>query len=291
MSEQHERPIDRVVAALRSDPVDLAGDLEEVRTRFAQLGSHGVAPGEVDKYLADIGGVAVLDIPGSAEGVIVFVHAGGYIAGSATSSFALSRRLTQITGRRVVSVDYRLAPEHPFPAARDDVIDVYRSLLEEAPSVAFVGASAGGGIALHALMELRDRGEPLPRAVVFLSPFTDLTQRGASYEWNASIDPSLSMEGLAAGVDAYGAPHPNQLRPTPTNLHGFPPTHVVAGSREILLSDALDLATAAAGAHVHTSLEVWPEMVHVFPTFAGVLDEGIVALQRIGAFLDDWMPG
>jgi monoterpene epsilon-lactone hydrolase len=288
---QHERPIDRLVAALRSDPIDLAGDLQEVRSRFARLGSQGIVPGEAKEYCTEIAGLPVLDLPGRAEGVVVFLHAGGYIAGSATSSFALSRRLAEITGRRVVSVDYRLAPEHPFPAARDDVLAVHRALVEETSRVAFVAASAGGGIALHALMEIRDRGEPLPRAVSLLSPFTDLTQRGSSYEWNSSIDPSLTLAGLAAGARAYAAPHPADLRPSPTNLRGIPPIQIQAGSREILLSDALDLAAAAAGADVHTALEVWPEMVHVFPTFAGVLDEGIAALRRIGAFLDDWMPG
>lgn len=288
-----ERPIDRVVAALRADPVDLAGDLVHVRARFEQLGARDPMSDGAESHRTDLGGVSVLDLPGpQAAGAVIFVHAGGFLAGSAAGSFALALRLARALERRVISVDYRLAPEHPFPAARDDVVAVLRAVAAEvgAERVALVGASAGGGIGLHALREARDRGEALPAAVSLLSPFTDLTLGGASYEWNSARDPSLTRTGLAAGVRAYAADDPLELRPSARNLRGLPPLQIQAGSREILLSDSLDLATEAARADVHVSLDVWPDMVHVFPTFAGVLEEGMGALRGIGSFLERWIP-
>ncbi|WP_341578391.1 alpha/beta fold hydrolase [Microbacterium schleiferi] len=290
---QGERPIDRVVAALRADPVDLADDLARVRARFEQLGERDPLATGAESYRARIGGVSVLDIPVSpSEAPVVFVHSGGFIAGSAAGSFALARRLADTVGRRVVSVDYRLAPEFPFPAARDDVIAVLDTLGRGiAPErIAVVGASAGAAIALHALRELRDQGRGLPGAVSLLSPFTDLTLSGSSFAWNHVRDPSLTRSGLAAGARAYGASDSEGLRPTMTNLRGFPPLQVQVGSREILLSDSLDLVREAARADIPVSLEIWAEMVHVFPTFAAVLDEGATALRRIGTFLERWIP-
>jgi acetyl esterase/lipase len=287
-----DKPIDRVIAALRANPIDFAGDVAELRRSFEAVGRRPDPATDVFSE-TEIGGVPVLELPGDpSRGTVLFAHSGGYVAGSAAGSFGLAAGLAQVTGRRVVSVDYRLAPEHPFPAGRDDALAVYRGLLAagHAPAgIAFAGASAGAGLVLHAMQHLRDAGEPLPAAAVLLSPFSDLTVSGSSYALNAERDPSLTREGLAAAARHYAATGLAAERPSAAGLRGLPPLQVHAGSIEILLSDAVDLAAEAAAADVHVELEVWPGMVHVFPTFAALLPEGGEALHRVAAFVERWM--
>lgn len=291
---QQEKPIDGIIAALRAAPLDFAGDLDVVRERFERLGMRDLPGGAARGVHGEVGGVPIIDHiaeSGARSGVVIFVHAGGYVAGSAASSAALATRTASAARRRVVSVDYRLAPEHPFPAARDDVLAVYRGLLSEyrPGEIALVGASAGAGIVLQALMALRDAGEAIPAAGVLFSPFADLTLGGASYVFNAPRDPSLTPDGLRAAAAAYAVATPTTLAPTPEALRGLPPLQVHAGSIEILLSDSLAIADAGAEADVHVELHVWPGMVHVFPTFAAHLIEGRDALRMAGAFVDRWV--
>lgn len=293
MNTPAARPIDLVIARLRADPIDFAGDITEVRRRFQALTR---PPGDDEATVQEsvMDGVPVLDTGAGVESsVVVFAHAGGYVAGSAAASLPLTLDLARATGRRVVSVDYGLAPEHPFPVARDEIVAVYEHLREAgtpAHSIAFVGASAGGGLVLQAARAIRDRGSPLPAALAVLSPFSDLTLTGESVETNAARDPSLTRRGLAAAAAHYAATK-SDLAPDVDSLRRLPPLYVQVGSLEILLSDAIQLAARAGMADVHAVLEVWPGMVHVFPTFAAVLPEGVEALRRIGTHLDKWMPG
>lgn len=281
-------PVDAVVAALRANPLDFAGDLAELRERFDALGRR---PEGVEILSVEVDGIRVIELPGDpARGPVVFAHAGGYVAGTAESTLGLTASLARATGRRVLSVDYSLAPEHPFPTARDEVVRVYRALLADGvdpASVSFVGASAGGGLVVQALQHLRDSGVPMPGAAAVISPFSDLTLSGESFEANAHRDPSLTRSGLAAAAAHYCA-DPDAMAPTVASLRGLPPLQVHAGSIEILLSDATRLAARAAAADVHTTLEIWPGMVHVFPTFAALIPEGEQALRAIGAHLDRW---
>ncbi|MFV0434003.1 MAG: alpha/beta hydrolase [Leucobacter sp.] len=287
------RPVDAVIAAMRENPLDFAGDIPELRERFEAL---GVRPDAAIHPFAEssIDGVPVLELVGDEQrGTVLFVHAGGYVAGSAAGSFGLAAALARESGRRVLSVDYSLAPEHPYPVARDEIVRVYEQLLCDGidpRALSFVGASAGGGLVLQALQHLRDTGRPLPGAAALLSPFLDLTLSGQSYGWNADRDPSLTARGLAAAAAHYAPSSADRgaLRPTPDSLRDLPPTQVHVGSIEILLSDSTDFAAAAAAADVRVELEVWPGMVHVFPTFAALLPEGVEALRRVGAFLDRW---
>ncbi len=295
-----DTPVAAVIAALRANPLDFAGSIPELRAGFERLGARPDPDDSIEELL---GGVPVrrflpasqaratkADEAAGRPGAVLFLHAGGYVAGSALGSSGLARALSSATAREVISVDYRLAPEHPFPAAREDALAAYQALLDaHAPGdIAFVGASAGGGIVVQALMELGGRGLPMPAAAAVISPFVDLTASGRSYGLNADRDPSLTRSGLEAAARHYAATG-RALDPASGPLRGFPPTQIHVGSLEILLSDSTDLAARLAGDDVHVELEVWPGMVHVFPTFSARLAEGAEALERIGAHLDRWM--
>lgn len=290
---QESKPIDVIVAGLRRDPIDFTGDVEQIRSRIAGLHADAVPPDDVDQAKSRISGVPVLDLPGTGRaGAVIFAHGGGYVAGSAAGSHDLVARIGRVTGRRVVSVDYRLAPEHPYPAARDDLVSVYRGLLAEgcAPKeLAFVGSSAGAALTLEALTFLRDSGDQLPAAAVLLSPLSDHSLSGASYAFNAARDPSLTKEGVAACVNHYRNGAEAFEPPNPDSYRGLPPLQVHVGSIEILLSDSIAVATAAASADVRVDLQVWPHMVHAFPTFAGQLGEGVEALEILGRFVLRWL--
>lgn len=280
--------VDEIIALLRADPVDLAGDLASVRARFATLAGADRPPPPATVRSATAAGVPVLEIthPDDGPGVVLFVHAGGYIAGSAEASLPLAARIARAAGRRLISVDYALAPEHPFPIARDQIAAVYDAVIDEGvrpAEVALVGASAGGGIALQFLVATT--AAP-PGALVVLSPFADLELLGESMERNAPNDPSLTRSGLERCADDYlGAVPAVEADVLHAPLGHFPPTLVQVGSLEILQDDSVRLAAALARAGVEVRLENWAGMVHVFPTFAGALAEGREAIEGIGAFI------
>jgi len=292
---ESEDPVDLVSAALRANPLDFAGDIPDLRTRFERLGARPDAGASREEALGDVPARRFLPRGIAADaarraGAVLFFHAGGYVAGSALGSSGLASALAAATGRPVISVDYRLAPEHPFPAARVDALTAYAALLDahDPGEIALVGASAGGGIVVQALMAMRERGLRMPGAAALVSPFVDLTASGGSYRINAERDPSLTRRGLVAAASHYAASGP-PVDPASASLAGFPPTQIHVGSIEILLSDSIGLAARLAEDDVHVELEVWPRMVHVFPTFAERLVEGTEALRRIGAHLDRWL--
>jgi epsilon-lactone hydrolase len=228
---------------------------------------------------------------------IIALRGGGYCLGSLASNRHFGGLLAEVSGSRVLSVGYRNAPEHPFPAALDDVLDTYRWLLatgtDPAP-VAIAGNSAGGGLALSVLLALRDAGDPLPAAAIALSPWTDLAATGESLRTNAAtevlLDPVHLPATAALYVDTEHLCHP-YVSPLYGDLTGLPPLLVQASTSEILLDDATRLADRARGAGVDVTLHLADGVPHVWHLFADALPEAVDALVDLALWLDDRVSG
>ena len=206
-----------------------------------------------------------------------------------TSKFARLARC------RVVSIDYRLAPEHQFPAAIEDSVCAYRALLAEghkASNIAIGGESAGGGLAVATLVAARDRRLSMPAALIALSPWTDMRCESESFRTKADVDPLLTRRSLKEMADAYlgGAdPLDGRASPAMAKLVGLPPMLVHVGSEEVLLDDSWALVKVAKAANVQARLEVWPEMIHVWHMFHPMLPEGAQAIEALAGFvLEKW---
>jgi len=233
-----------------------------------------------------------LEPPAAREGAaVLYFHGGGYVIGSPRSHRHLAAAIGRAARARVLLPDYRLAPEHPFPAAVDDAVAAYRWLLDRghAPSgIALAGDSAGGGLVVATLLALRERRLPKPAACACISPWVDLTFSGGSYATKAASDPIVTWEGVTEMARAYvgkGDARAPLVSPLFADLTGLPPLLIHVGSEEVLLDDAVVLAERARAAGVETSLEVWPEMIHVWHWFLPMLDEAQVAVDRIGEFV------
>ena len=222
--------------------------------------------------------------------VILYVHGGGYVMGSAGSHRDMTGRLSQAAGARVLSLNYRLAPEHPFPAPVDDALAAYRWLLGQgiqASNIAIAGDSAGGGLALAALLAIRDAGEPVPAAGIGISPWVDMEGTGESMTTRAAVDPVVQKEGLLGMAKLYlGGADPKDPLAAPLhgNLAGLPPLLIQVGDSETLLDDATRITQRARKADVDVTLKIWDEMPHVWHLFAPILPEGRQAIEEIGAF-------
>lgn len=223
--------------------------------------------------------------------VILYLHGGGYALCSANTHRPLAARIGKASGVKVLFPEYRLAPEHPFPAAIEDAVNVYRWLLHQgfSPSnIVFAGDSAGGGLCIAAALVLRDQNEPLPAAIVCLSPWVDLTSSGESYRKNKWIDPYLSIEAVRAAVRMYAGdekPDHPLISPIFADLSGLPPLFIQAGNHEILQSDAEKLAAQARNAGVPFTLKVWKGMWHVWQISGDALPEARKAIKEIGVFI------
>ncbi len=239
--------------------------------------------------------VAAGGVPGawidSATGrpqTVFWLHGGGFNAGSINTHREMAARLHLASGTRILLIDYRLAPEHPFPAALEDTLSAYRWLLDQgiaAQQIVIGGDSAGAALAVGALLALRDAITPLPAAVVLLSPWLDLTQSGPTMTSRADIDPMTTQRGLQRAAQFYlGDQDATQPLASPLygDLHGLPPVLIQVGDHEVLLSDSTRFAERAQAADVSVTLEVWPEMWHVWHGWAGALPEGQQAIERIG---------
>jgi epsilon-lactone hydrolase len=227
---------------------------------------------------------------------VLFLHGGGYVTGSPALYRHFTWRIAAAVRARVLAIDYRLAPEHPFPAALDDALTAYRWLLAGTANpqrTAVIGDSAGGGLALALLLKLRDDGLERPGAAVALSPWTDLALTGASLSLNAKSDPMLNVadarlfaRSYLAGADPRN-PHASPLYGNPA---GLPPTLIHVGSDEILHDDAVRMAESLRAAGCLVQIEVWPRMPHGWHLFAPVLPEARSAIARIAAFVDQVFP-
>ncbi|MEH7334342.1 alpha/beta hydrolase [Neobacillus drentensis] len=223
--------------------------------------------------------------------VILYLHGGGYEYCSVQTHRTLAAGIGKAAGVKVLLPEYRLAPEHPFPAAIEDAVRVYRWLLEEgyqASNIIVAGDSAGGGLSLAAALVLRDQNGPLPAGIVCLSPWVDLTSSGESYETNRSLDPYLNVEGVWKVAREYAGgeslDHP-LISPVFADLTGLPPLLIQVGNHEILQSDAELLAAHARKAGVDVSFKVWDGMWHVWQMSGDFLPEARNAIQEIGAFV------
>ncbi|MFP6598522.1 MAG: alpha/beta hydrolase [Candidatus Hydrogenedentota bacterium] len=242
----------------------------------------------------DAGGVPSLWVtaPGvSQDRVVLYLHGGGYVIGSLKSHQDLVARISKAADARVLYIDYRMGPEHPFPAAVDDAVTAYKWLLAEGcdPSqLTISGDSAGGGLTIATLVSLRDGSHPLPAAAVCISPWVDLEGIGDSMTSNADADPNVKKDGLVAMAEAYlnGAdPKTPLAAPLYADLQGLPPMLIQVGSVETLLDDSTRLAQVAQDAGVDATLEITDEMFHVWHAFAPMLTEGQEAIDRMGAFI------
>lgn len=249
---------------------------------------------EIEVETVTIGGVPAerLTPPSVRDGArILYMHGGGYCIGSPRSHRHLAAAIGTAAEAIVVLPDYRLAPEHPFPAALDDAVAVYRAMLADGASpgrIAIAGDSAGGGLTVAALVALRDAGVPLPAAGVCLSPWVDLACSGGSYATRAHADPIVTRSGVEEMAAAYLGQRDRKTplaSPLYANLAGLPPLLVHVGSDEVLLDDAIGLADQARAAGVSVTLEIWDGMIHVWPWFLTMLAEASTAVGAIAAFV------
>lgn len=300
MSETNNPALNELIAALRASDLDFANPPLETREAFeATLAQIPVAD-DVSFVKTQLGNVPTLaaSIPGTAaDSALLYLHGGAFTAGSARGYSGLATELARAGGISAYAIDYRLAPEHPFPAAVEDAAAAYRGLIDQgiSPSrIVIAGDSAGGGLAISTLVMLRDSGAPLPAAAFVISPWLDLKCAAASYESKAADDPSLTVGGLRASAARYlgtaDAEHP-LASPLYADLSGLPPLLIHVGSSEILLDDSVRLAGTAGSANVQVELEIWPNMIHVWHAFGFMIKEGHEAVARAGHFMQSILSG
>ncbi|MFJ6835469.1 alpha/beta hydrolase [Streptomyces sp. NPDC091209] len=286
--------MDNVTAILRNAALDLARDPLETRPVFRAMLTAAPVPADVRTERTTLGGVPTLRVrvDGTVPtATIVHFHGGCYAVGAPETSLNLVAGLARRTGAEVLSVDYRLAPEHRYPAATDDALTAYRTLLEaggDPARIAVAGESAGAGLAVATLLSARRAGLPQPAAGLLLSPWADLTQSGRSLRSKAEADPSMTATALRVrAADYLGDTDPTDELASPVfaDLRGLAPLLIQAGSHEVLLDDAVRLAARAAECDLDVTLDVVAGAPHVFQAFAAVLDEAAAALDRAAAFL------
>jgi epsilon-lactone hydrolase len=285
-------------AILRQSALPVGSNVNEQRRLFREAVSAQPLPADVTVTAASLGDIPTAEITVDgieARHVVLYFHGGVYVISDAFLAAGLASQVGRRTHAKVISVDYRLAPEHPYPAAVDDALAAYEALLDDgiaASDIAFAGESAGGGLAIATLLGARDRRLPLPSAAFVMSPYVDLTLAGTTMETKRDVDPLLSRELLEPRVADYTQGQDASLGPISpvfADLTGLPPLVIQAGSHEVLLDDAVRLARQAATADVEVTLEVTPRVPHVFQAYSAMLDEAVVALDRAGALLSAYL--
>jgi len=287
-------------AILRQSAFPVGSSVDEQRRLLREAVSAQPLPADVTVAAAALDGVPTAEITVDEiepRHVVLYFHGGVYVIGDAFIAADLASQVGRRTQAKVISVDYRLAPEHPYPAAVDDALAAYDALLRNgiAPSdIAFAGESAGGGLAIATLVNARDHGLPMPAAAFVMSPYVDLTLAGASIETKRDVDPLFTRELLQDRVGDYTAGQDAALgliSPIFADLSGLPPLIIQAGTHELLLDDAVRLAQQAATADVEVTLDITPGVPHVFQAYYPILDEAAAALDRAGQFLAGQLAG
>ncbi|WIM92526.1 alpha/beta hydrolase [Actinoplanes oblitus] len=293
MSRQQQR--DAVRAALAATPKE-RGTVEQERAGFELFGTSRPLADGVRAEEVTLGGRPAVRLRGDDQSrtVLLYLHGGGYVVGSARTGARLASALVARTGGTGYSLDYRLAPEHRFPAPVEDALAAYRELLRTtAPGdILVAGDSAGGGLAVALLVAVREAGLPQPAAAAVFSPWTDVTVSGDSVRTRAAADPLFDAAALRWYADHY-APTAEAARaasPIFADLSGLAPLLVQVGADELLLDDAVRLAARAAAGEVEVTLEVGPGLPHVYQLNFGALDDADDALDRAGAFLARRLP-
>ena len=291
MSTEQRETLD---AILRQSTLPPDADVNEQRRLLRELISAQPLPADVTVTTAELGGVPTAEVTVAGiepRHVVLYFHGGVYAIGDAALAAELASQVGRRTDAKVISVDYRLAPEHPYPAAVDDALAAYEALLDDgiaASDIVFAGESAGGGLAIATLVNARDHGLPLPAAAYAMSPYVDLTLAGATVDTKREVDPLLSREALEARIPDYTSGQDAALgliSPIFADLSGLPPLVIQAGSHEVLLDDAVRLARQAATADVEVTLDITPRVPHVFQAYHAMLDEATAALDRAGQLL------
>ena len=290
--------IDALRAAIAARPK--AADIAEMRRGIDTRGRANPLADDVSVTPVSAAGVKAewTATPNAAANrAILYVHGGGYVIGSLDSHRHAAAEMGRAAAARVLALDYRLAPEHPFPAPVEDTLAGYRYLLAQgfAPSqIALAGDSAGGGLVVAAMLAIRDAGLAQPACGWCISPWVDMESTGASITSKAGEDPTVQKAGLDFMASAYlgGADPKNPLAsPLHADLAGLAPLLIQVGAAETLLDDAIRLAGLAGAAHVAVTLEVWPEMIHVWHVMHPVLAAGRRAIDNGGAFIRATMDG
>jgi epsilon-lactone hydrolase len=291
MSTEQQETLD---AILRQSAFPPGSDVNEQRRLLRELLSAQPLPEDVTVTAAALGGVPTAEI--TVEGVeprhvVLYFHGGVYVMGDAALAAGLASEIGRRTHAKVISVDYRLAPEHPYPAAVDDALAAYEALLHDGTDpadIVLAGESAGGGLTIATLVNARDHGLPLPAAAFVMSPYADLTLAGTTIETRREADPLLNRELLQARVTDYTAGQDAGLgliSPIFADLSGLPPLIIQAGTHEVLLDDAVRLAQRSVAADVEVTLDITPGVPHVFQAYLPMLDEAGAALDRAGQLL------
>jgi monoterpene epsilon-lactone hydrolase len=267
----------------------------QMRQGFAHFMSQFAVPEDVTRTPIELGGRGAVRIEPRADarpGIILYLHGGSFSLGSPETAMALTAHLVERTGVPAVSVDYRLAPEHPFPAAINDCLSAYRDLLDhdvDPASIVLAGDSAGGGLAVTTTIAARDAGLPVPAGIVAFSPGLDHTRTGASMTSKEGIDPLFTRAGMertgALYLDGHDPEQPLLAPAVHADLTGFPPMLLQVGTNELLLDDAVRLADRARAAEADVVLDVVAGVPHVFPAFVGMIDEADEAIDRAALFI------
>ncbi len=285
--------IDSIRALLGSKPRPVGW--AERRQRLDEVGSTWPVAPDVECEAVDCDGVPgewSLVSGSEPSKALLYFHGGGYCSGSIVSHRRLVTEAGRAAGMRTLAIDYRRAPEHPYPAAHEDALTAWHFLRKQgiaAKSIAVGGDSAGGNLTLGLIERLRASGEDLPACAWLLSPWTDLTMSGATLKTRDAVDPLIHTAYLAELADAYAPPPIDRrdplISPLFANLAGFPSILVQVGSAETLLADATRLAEAAGAADVSVTLEIWPHMIHAWPVWNAALADGRRALASAGQFI------
>ena len=291
MSKTQQDLLDSI---LRQGRLDTAADVASIRAALNALMALAPVPADVEQKPVEVGGVPGIEVTSAGKdsgNVMLYFHGGVYVIGAASHTVALVGEIARRTSVRAFTLDYRLAPEYPYPAAVDDARAGYEGLLKQGVDpgrIVLAGESAGGGLVVAALLASRDAGLPMPACAYLMSPYADLTLSSETLTSKESLDPVLTPEGLRVRAPEYlgGADASNPLiSPVFGDLDGLPPLLIQVGSHEILLDDAIQLAATAATSDVAVTLDVTPGVPHVFQGFAGLLDEAGAALDRASSFL------